>query len=74
MSSTTVLSVSPDGDLFDATCATQTAVKSLPSVINLSWGIYHYEPIGCLFAAIQAAGNQDIVVVTSAGNNGVAAT
>ena len=61
--------ISPDGDLFDATCAIQTAVKSKPAVINLSWGVKYDQPIACLFSAIQAAGNQDVVVVTSAGNN-----
>ena len=59
-----------DGYLFDGICAIYYAVDKGAKVINLSWGYYNATPSPALAKALAYARNKDVLVVTSAGNEG----
>ena len=56
------------GTVFDAICAIYYAVDNGADVINLSWGFEASEKPVILEKAIQYASDNDILVVTTAGN------
>lgn len=57
-------------NLFDVACATYQAIEDKVDVINDSWGFYG-QPSEVLSLAIQEAANSNIVIVASAGNDGI---
>ena len=59
------------GTLFDAVCAIYYAIENEVDVINLSWGFRTNSFPEILFEALQEAEKQDILVVTSSGNDGI---
>lgn len=57
-------------NLFDVACATYQAIEDKVDVINDSWGFYG-QPSEVLSLAIAEAADSNIVIVASAGNDGV---
>ena len=62
---------SQDSDLFSAICAIRYAIYKGAGIINLSWGYYSDRPDATLKAVIETAKQKGILVVTSAGNDGL---
>lgn len=56
--------------LFDALCATHFAVDHGAQVINMSWGYNGAAADSLFLEAVQKASRRDVVIVTSAGNEG----
>lgn len=56
------------GQLFDAVCGMHYAMDNEAKVINLSWGYYSDTSSIILRDAIERAQNEDVLLVTSAGN------
>jgi subtilisin family serine protease len=59
-----------ESTLFDAICGIYYAIEKGAKVINLSWGFESEEMPVILKEALEIARCQDIIVITSAGNNG----
>ena len=59
------------GDLFDAVCAINYAIAKKAKIINLSWGFYCTHEPKTLRSALLDAKKNGILVITSAGNDGL---
>lgn len=57
------------GLLFDALCAIDYAIDNKAKVINLSWEYSHSEPDPVLIKLLRKAEQQEILVVSAAGND-----
>jgi subtilisin family serine protease len=60
-----------DGNLFHAACAMSFAIQKEVDIINASWGYYAQEYDPTILGYIKDASINDIVVVSSAGNEGL---
>lgn len=59
------------GSLYDALCAIQFAIDNGADIINMSWGYYNNNVHPLLDEYMQKINDHKIVVVTSAGNEGI---
>ena len=57
-----------EGKVFDAICAIYYAVNNGAQVLNLSWGFEASEFPSILYKALKYAADNDVLVVTTAGN------